>query len=165
MDNRTVRGPQTNGILLVAGPLEPRRPLDIVHPVHPLATHLPLTYLICLIIHVLYIKGNLFYVAMDCSIDCVCLLEGYGLFNDILNTFIYLHSLTGRVRAGLRRCGPQLGTISVGPGSQSTCTKVCRIGRGAQLDGSNWSIWLKLMPVLGRVIHTTFVTRDVKHGK
>ena len=36
-------------------------------------------------------------------------------------------------RAGLRRCGAQLGTISVGPGSQSTCTKVCRIGRGTQL--------------------------------
>ena len=36
-------------------------------------------------------------------------------------------------RADLRRCGAQLGTISVGPGSQSTCTKVCRIGRGAQL--------------------------------
>ena len=46
-------------------------------------------------------------------------------------------------RAGLRRCGVQLGTISVGPGSQSTCTKVCRIGRGAQLGalcpiGSNY---------------------------
>ena len=39
-------------------------------------------------------------------------------------------------RTGLRRCGAQLGTISVGPGSQSTCTKVCRIG-------SNWSNWLK----------------------
>ena len=31
------------------------------------------------------------------------------------------------------RCGAQLRTISVGPGTQSTCTKVCRIGRGAQL--------------------------------
>ena len=45
---------------------------------------------------------------------------------------------TGKVdegvsRVGLRRCGPQLGTISVGPGSQSTCTKVCRIRSGAQL--------------------------------
>ena len=48
--------------------------------------------------------------------------------------------MTGR--AGLRRCGAQLGTISVGPGSQSTCTKVCRIGRGAQI-GSNWSNWLR----------------------
>ena len=28
-------------------------------------------------------------------------------------------------RAGLRRCGAQLGTISVGPGSQSACTKIC----------------------------------------
>ena len=36
-------------------------------------------------------------------------------------------------RTGLRKCGAQLGTISVGPGSQSTCTEVCRIGRGAQL--------------------------------
>ena len=36
-------------------------------------------------------------------------------------------------RAGLMRCGAQLGPISVGPGSQSTCTKVYRIGRGAQL--------------------------------
>ena len=33
----------------------------------------------------------------------------------------------------VRRCGAQLGTISVGPGSQSTCTKVCRIRRGAQM--------------------------------
>ena len=37
------------------------------------------------------------------------------------------------IRAGLRMCGAQLGTISVSPGSQSTCTKVCRIGHGAQL--------------------------------
>ena len=37
-------------------------------------------------------------------------------------------------RADLRGCGAQLETISVGPGSQSTCTKVCRIGRGAQLE-------------------------------
>ena len=36
-------------------------------------------------------------------------------------------------RAGLRRCGAQLGVISVGPDSQSTCIKVCRIGCGAQL--------------------------------
>ena len=36
-------------------------------------------------------------------------------------------------RVGLSWCGAQLGTISVGPGSQSPCTKVCRIGRGAQL--------------------------------
>ena len=36
-------------------------------------------------------------------------------------------------RAGVRRSGAQLGTISVGPGSQSTCTKVCRNGRGVQL--------------------------------
>ena len=36
-------------------------------------------------------------------------------------------------RAGRRRYGAQLGTILVGPGSQSTCTKVCRIGCGAQL--------------------------------
>ena len=28
-------------------------------------------------------------------------------------------------RAGFRRYWAQLGTISVGPGSQSTCTKVC----------------------------------------
>ena len=34
---------------------------------------------------------------------------------------------------GLRSCGAQLGTISVGRGSQSTCSKVCRIGRGALL--------------------------------
>ena len=31
------------------------------------------------------------------------------------------------------RCGAQLGTILVGPGSQSTCTKVCRIGHRAHL--------------------------------
>ena len=43
------------------------------------------------------------------------------------------HNMTPTNRACLRRCGAQLGTISVGPGSQSTCTKVCRIGRGAQL--------------------------------
>ena len=36
-------------------------------------------------------------------------------------------------RAGIRRRGAQLGTISVGPGSQSSCTKVCRIEQGAQL--------------------------------
>ena len=36
-------------------------------------------------------------------------------------------------RAVLRRCGAQLGPISVGPGSQSTCIKVCRIGRGAPI--------------------------------
>ena len=36
-------------------------------------------------------------------------------------------------RAGLRRCGAELATISVGSGSQSTFTKFCRIGRGAQL--------------------------------
>ena len=29
------------------------------------------------------------------------------------------------VWAGLSWCGAHLGTISVGPGSQSTCTKVC----------------------------------------
>ena len=39
----------------------------------------------------------------------------------------------------LRRCVAQLGSISVGSGSQSTCTKVCRIG-------SNWSNWLKAGP-------------------
>ena len=33
----------------------------------------------------------------------------------------------------IRNCGTQFGTISVSPGSQPTCTKVCRIGRGAQL--------------------------------
>ena len=44
------------------------------------------------------------------------------LFNDVFN------------RAGLMRSEAQLGTISVGPGSQSTCTKVCRIGRGP-----NWA--------------------------
>ena len=31
----------------------------------------------------------------------------------------------GGLRASLRRCIEQLGTISVSPGSQSTCTKVC----------------------------------------
>ena len=36
-------------------------------------------------------------------------------------------------RAGLRRCGAQLGIISVGPDSQSTCTNVCKIGRGSKL--------------------------------
>ena len=39
----------------------------------------------------------------------------------------------GEARAGLRRCGAQLGTILVGPGSQSTCNKVCRTGCRAQL--------------------------------
>ena len=39
----------------------------------------------------------------------------------------------GGGRAGLRRCGAQMGPISVGPGSQSSFTKVCRIRRGAQL--------------------------------
>ena len=32
---------------------------------------------------------------------------------------------TSKGSAGLRRCGAKLRTISVGPGSQSTCTKVC----------------------------------------
>ena len=45
-------------------------------------------------------------------------------------------------RAGLRRSGAQLGTISVAPGSQSTCTKVCRIGSGAHL-GAIGSIGLR----------------------
>ena len=45
--------------------------------------------------------------------------------------YITLHTHT--YRASLRRCGAQMGTISVGPDSQSTCTKVNRIGRGAQL--------------------------------
>ena len=31
-------------------------------------------------------------------------------------------------RASIRKCGAQLGTILVGPDSQSTCTKICRIG-------------------------------------
>ena len=37
------------------------------------------------------------------------------------------------VRGVLSRRGAQLGTLSVGQGSQSTCSKVCCIGRGAQL--------------------------------
>ena len=49
------------------------------------------------------------------------------------------------IRAGLRRCGVQLGTISVGPGSQSTCTKVCRIGRGAQLGAITYLFNLTIL--------------------
>ena len=53
-------------------------------------------------------------------------------------------------RAGLRRCGAQLGTKSVGPGSLSTCTKVCRIGRRAQL-GAIVLIGLRL-GLVGRLV-------------
>ena len=42
----------------------------------------------------------------------------------------YVRVYTGSALGG---AGAQLGTISVGPGSQSTCTKVFKIGRGAQL--------------------------------
>ena len=51
-------------------------------------------------------------------------------------------------RADLRRCVAQLGTISVGQGSQSTCTKVCRIG-------SNWSHWLKA-DVRSKILYRDF---------
>ena len=44
-------------------------------------------------------------------------------------------------RAGLRRCGALLRTSSVVPGSQSTCTKVCRIGRGVHGGGRGQTIW------------------------
>ena len=50
----------------------------------------------------------------------------------------------------LRRCGAQFGTILVSPGSQSTCTKVCRIGRGAQI-GSNWFSWLESGPASSHI--------------
>ena len=48
-------------------------------------------------------------------------------------------------RAGLMRCGAQLGKISVGPGSQLTCTNICRIRRGSQL-GAIGSIGLRPVP-------------------
>ena len=56
---------------------------------------------------------------------------------------------------GLRMCGAKLGTSSVGSGSQSTCTKVCRIGRGAQLGaiGPNG-----LRPAL--IVHGTKVVQN-----
>ena len=54
-------------------------------------------------------------------------------------------------RAGFMRCGSQLGTISVGPGSQSTCTKVCRIARGAQL-GAIGPIGLRPALVIGYML-------------
>ena len=47
------------------------------------------------------------------------------------------------------RFGAQFATISVGPGSQSTCTKVCRIGRGAQL-GAIGPIGLKPTLCIGQ---------------
>ena len=55
------------------------------------------------------------------------------IFNNAFNIF-YINRSASKMRSPLPpQCGAQLGTISVGPGSQSTCTKVCRIGRGAQL--------------------------------
>ena len=53
--------------------------------------------------------------------------RGIPQWTDAKNSTYTVH------RAGLVRCWAQLGTISVGPGSQSTFTKICRIGRGAQL--------------------------------
>ena len=55
-------------------------------------------------------------------------------------------------RPSLRRYGAHLGTNSVGPGSQSTCTnKVCRIGRGAQL-GAIGPIGLRPAPVVDLIL-------------
>ena len=52
----------------------------------------------------------------------------------------------------LGRCWVQLGTISVSPGSQSTCTNVCRIGCGAQL-GAIGPIGLRpALPIFANVI-------------
>ena len=50
-----------------------------------------------------------------------------------LRNWVRSFGMNSPSRAGLRRCGAQLGVISVGPDSQSTCIKVCRIGCGAQL--------------------------------
>ena len=52
-------------------------------------------------------------------------------------------------------CGAQLGTISVGLCSKSTCTKVCRIGRWSQLGaiGPN-----SLGPALGEGITIRYIT-------
>ena len=53
------------------------------------------------------------------------------------NRMLNFHNHRGSVvRAGVSWCRAQLGTISVGPGSQSIFTKVCYIG-------SNWSNWLQ----------------------
>ena len=77
----------------------------------------------------------------------------WRLWNQTLSTFSQWRSRgvygrpnwcsRNRNRASLRRCRAQLETISVGPDSQSTSTKVYRIGRGAQL-GAIGQIGLRL---------------------
>ena len=68
----------------------------------------------------------------------------------------YIHNNIGPIhRAGLRRCGAQLGTISVSLGSQSNFTKVCRIGCGAQLGAIGPT---GLRPALP--IHKLYTTHD-----
>ena len=52
-------------------------------------------------------------------------------------------------RAGLGRCGAQLGTISVGQRSQSTCTKVC--SRGRPTPPAAFDV-IQLLPCYDRVV-------------
>ena len=61
--------------------------------------------------------------------------------------------------------GPNWGTISVSPGSQSTCTKNCRIGRGAQLGAIGpiglrpalYGVFTRSMPQLIPVLYTVLL--------
>ena len=62
------------------------------------------------------------------TVICFLVLKHYNRTVTTVNT-----GLQGRPWGGGGGGGAQLGTMSVGPGSQSTCTKACRIGRGAQL--------------------------------
>ena len=61
-------------------------------------------------------------------------------------------------RLGLRRCGVSLGTISVGPGFQSTCTMVCRVGCGA-----NWEECMYVNMYVGKIFYMHHPTDRIVH--
>ena len=69
--------------------------------------------------------------------------------NNVYICIWFLRFVMGQPRARIKKCGAKLGTLLVGPGSQSTCTMVCRIGRGAQL-GAIGPVGLRL--ALGQTI-------------
>ena len=64
---------------------------------------------------------------------CVCFP---GVVLNLVRTFYAIREINHSIYLVCRPTGPALGGAGpnwVGPGSQLTCTKVCRIGRGAQL--------------------------------